>query len=156
MRLWLAALMLALALPALAQVSTRVRITGEVQRELTLGVDDLRLLASRRTLVQERGYGGLRLVDLLQEADIRQDARHALRRTYVIATATDGFQAVFSWGELFNTPVGQGVLVAFERDGVPLRDGEGRVTLVSLGDGRPSMRHVKWLARIEVRRVPEP
>jgi DMSO/TMAO reductase YedYZ molybdopterin-dependent catalytic subunit len=111
MRLWLAALMLALALPALAQVSTRVRITGEVQRELTLGVDDLRLLASRRTLVQERGYGGLRLVDLLQEA---------------------------------------------ERDGVPLRDGEGRVTLVSLGDGRPSMRHVKWLARIEVRRVPEP
>jgi len=151
MRLWLAALALAVALPSLAQVSTRVRVTGEVQRELTLGVEDLR----RRPAVQERGYGGVRLVDLLGEADIRQDARHALRRTYVVATATDGFQAVFSWGELFNTPVGRGVLVAFERDGAPLRDGEGSITLVSLADERPGTRHVKWLQRIEVRRVPD-
>ena len=155
MRLWLAALALFVALPALAQVSTRVRVTGEVQRELTLGVDDLRRVASRRTFVQERGYGGLRLVDLLQEADIRQDARHALRRTYIVATATDGFQAVFSWGELFNTPVGRGVIVTFERDGAPLCDGEGSIALVSLADERPGTRHVKWLDRIEARRVSE-
>jgi DMSO/TMAO reductase YedYZ molybdopterin-dependent catalytic subunit len=122
-----------------------------VQHELTLSADELR----RRVVVQERGYGGVRLVDLLGEADIRQDARHALRRTYIVATATDGFQAVFSWGELFNTPVGRGVLVAFERDGAPLRDGEGGIALVSLADERPGTRHVKWLERIEVRRVPD-
>jgi DMSO/TMAO reductase YedYZ molybdopterin-dependent catalytic subunit len=151
MRFWLAALALAVALPSLAQVSTRVRVTGEVQHELTLSADELR----RRVVVQERGYGGVRLVDLLGEADIRQDARHALRRTYIVATATDGFQAVFSWGELFNTPVGRGVLVAFERDGAPLRDGEGGIALVSLADERPGTRHVKWLERIEVRRVPD-
>jgi DMSO/TMAO reductase YedYZ molybdopterin-dependent catalytic subunit len=160
MRRWLAALMLVAALPAFAQerasaVSTQVRISGEVQRELTLGVDELRLAASRRSVVQERGYGGIRLTDLLQEADIRQDARHALRRTYIVATATDGFQAVFSWGELFNTPIGRGVIVAYERDGAPLRDGEGRIALVSLADERPGTCHVKWLSRIEVRRVSE-
>jgi DMSO/TMAO reductase YedYZ molybdopterin-dependent catalytic subunit len=137
MRFWLAALALAVALPSLAQVSTRVRVTGEVQHELTLSADELR----RRVVVQERGYGGVRLVDLLGEADIRQDARHALRRTYIVATATDGFQA--------------GVLVAFERDGAPLRDGEGGIALVSLADERPGTRHVKWLERIEVRRVPD-
>jgi len=151
MRLWLAAALLIVALPALAQISTQVRVGGEVQHQLTLGVEDLR----RRPSVQERGYGGVRLVDLLREADIRQDARHALRRTYVVATATDGFQAVFSWGELFNTPIGHGVIVAFERDGAPLRDGEGLITLVSLADERPGTRHVKWLARLEVRRVPD-
>jgi DMSO/TMAO reductase YedYZ molybdopterin-dependent catalytic subunit len=155
MRLWFVTLALAAALPALAQVSTSVRVTGEVQRELALGVDELRAIASRRTLVQERGYGGVLLVDVLRELGIREDARHALRRTYVIATATDGFKAVFSWGELFNTPIGRGVLVAFERDGAPLREGEGRITLVSFGDERPGTRHVKWLERIEVRRVPE-
>ncbi|OAI51663.1 hypothetical protein AYO46_07540 [Betaproteobacteria bacterium SCGC AG-212-J23] len=159
MKLWLAAAALTASL-ALAQergsaVSTQVRVVGEVQRELSLDVDALRSLASRRTFVQERGYGGVRLVDVLQEAGIRQDARHALRRTYVIATASDGFKAVFSWGELFNTPIGRGVLVAYERDGTPLRDGEGRITLVSLADERPGTRHVKWLERIEVRRVPE-
>ena len=151
MRLWLAALLFSLALPGLAQTSTRVRVSGEVQHELTLGVDDLR----HRAVVEERGYSGVRLVDLLREADIRQDARHALRRTYIMATATDGFQAVFSWSELFNTAVGRGVLVAFERDGAALRDGEGRIALVSLGDERPGTRHVKWLTRIEVRRVSE-
>jgi len=151
MNRWLAALLLVAAAPVVAQVSTQLRVTGEVQHELKLGVDELR----GRTVVQERGYGGVRLVDLLREADIRQDAPHALRRTYVVATATDGFQAVFSWGELFNTLIGKGVLIAFERDGAPLRDGEGRITLVSLADERPGTRHVKWLQRIEVRRVSE-
>lgn len=159
MKLWLVAVALT-ALPALAQerassVSNRVVVSGEVERELTLAVADLRKIASQRGSVQERGYRGLRLVDLLREANLREDARHALRRTYVVATATDGFKAVFSWGELFNTPVGRGVLVAFERDGAPLLDGEGRITLVSLGDERPGTRHVKWLESIEVRRVPE-
>jgi DMSO/TMAO reductase YedYZ molybdopterin-dependent catalytic subunit len=155
MKLWFAVLALA-AIPALAQqrasaVSTQVRVTGAVQRELTLAVEDLR----RRRAVHERGYGGVRLVDLLQEADIRQDAPHALRRTYVVATASDGFKAVFSWGELFNTPVGRGVLVAYERDGAPLRDGEGKIALVSLADERSGTRHVKWLERIEVGRIPD-
>ena len=77
------------------------------------------------------------------------------RRTYVVATASDGYVAIFSWGELLNTPVGAGVLVAFDRDGVPLRDGEGAIALVSLADQRPGARHVKWLSRIEVKRVPE-
>ena len=136
-------------------VTTRVEVTGEVQRKLSLSVEDLRGLAQRRGQVAAGGYGGVRLTDLLGEADIRQDDRHALRRTYVVAVASDGYQAVFSWGELFNTPVGPNVLVAFERDGSPLRDGEGRIALVSLADERPGTRHVKWLTRIDVRRVPE-
>jgi hypothetical protein len=97
----------------------------------------------------------VRLSDLLDEARIRSDAPRALRRTYVVAIATDGYQAVFSWGELFNSALGREVIVAIERDAAPLRDGEGRFALVSLADLRPGPRHVKWLARIDVRRVPE-
>jgi len=136
-------------------VSTELRVVGEVQRELTLTVEELRTIATRRALASGNGYTGLRLIDLLEEADIRRDARLALRRTYVVAAATDGFQVVFSWAELFNTAVGGGVLVAFERDGAPLRDGEGKIALVSLADERPATRHVKWLSRIEVRRAPD-
>ena len=147
-------------MPAHAQeraslVTNQVRITGEVQHELTFTVDNLRSFSKGRVSAAERGYAGVRLTDLLREANIRQDARYALRRTYVVATASDGYQAVFSWAELFNTPVGRGVLVAYERDGEPLRDGEGRIALVSLADERSGTRHVKWLRSIEVRRVPE-
>jgi DMSO/TMAO reductase YedYZ molybdopterin-dependent catalytic subunit len=136
-------------------VSNHVRIGGEVRRELTLSVEQLRAIAQRRGVVEAGGYGGMRLTDLLQEADIRQDARNALRRTYVVATATDGYVAVFSWGELFNTPIGLRVLIAFERDGQPLRDGKGTIALISFADERIGARHVKWLSKIEVMRVPE-
>ena len=56
---------------------------------------------------------------------------------------------------MFNSPVGPKVLVAIERDGMPLRDGEGRFALVSLADARIGPRHVKWLNRIEVHRIEE-
>jgi DMSO/TMAO reductase YedYZ molybdopterin-dependent catalytic subunit len=136
-------------------VTTRIEVTGEVRRTLSLSVEELRALAQRRGQAAAGGYGGIRLADLLDEADIKRDARHALRRTYVVATASDGYQAVFSWGELFNTPIGRDVLVVFERGGAPLQDGEGKIALVSLADEKNGPRHVKWLSRIDVRRVPE-
>src|SRR5262249_52355682 len=156
--LLVAALALAPAL-AFAQerslVSTRVAVTGEVQKQLSLGVDELRAVAQRRGAATSGNYGGLLLTSLLAQAGIPEDAPLAVRRTYVIARATDGYPAVFSWAELFNTAIGRGVLVAYERDGAPLRDDEGRIALVSSADERPGPRHVKWLNRIEVRRVPE-
>lgn len=136
-------------------VTHRLVVAGEVQRELTLATEELRAIGLRRGMVEARGYSGVRLVDVLDEADIRRDAPRALRRTYVVATASDGYQAVFSWGELFNTAVGKGVVVAIERDGLPLRDGEGRFALISSADDKAGPRHVKWLARIDVRRIPE-
>jgi DMSO/TMAO reductase YedYZ molybdopterin-dependent catalytic subunit len=144
-----------LAQEAKSLVSTRLEVTGLVSRTLSLSVDDLRAIAKRRGVAEAGGYGGILLSELLKEAAIREDERHAQRRTYVVALATDGYQAVFSWGELFNTSIGRGVLVAYERDGAPLREGEGRFALVSLADERTGPRHVKWLNRIDVRRVPE-
>jgi DMSO/TMAO reductase YedYZ molybdopterin-dependent catalytic subunit len=155
---WIFAALLAsagcLAQEAKSLVSTRLEVTGLVSRALSLSVEDLRAVAKRRGLAEVGGYGGILLPELLKEAAIREDSRHALRRTYVVAEASDGYQAVFSWGELFNTAVGRSAVVAFERDGAPLREGEGRFALVSLADERSGPRHVKWLTRIDVRRVP--
>jgi len=147
--------------------TTRVEIAGAVKRSLSLTVADLRALATRRGGAvraaavsgnlppQYRGYAGVRLADVLDEAGIRRDERNALRRTYVVARASDGYQAVFSWSELYNSALGAGVLVVYERDGSPLDEGEGAIALVSLADERVGPRHVKWLKRVEVRRVPE-
>jgi hypothetical protein len=51
------------------------------------------------------------------------------------------------------SPVGDGALVIFERDGTPLPASEGPLALVSLRDTQPGPRHVKWLAKIEIRRI---
>ena len=159
-RLAVASAALQVAAPLRAQdrassMSTQLVVTGEVQKPLTLSADDLRAIGKQKEWVQMGTYAGVRLTDLLNLADIRQDAPRALRRTYVVAIATDGYQSVLSWGELYNSPAGKSILVAVDRDGVPLRDGEGRFALVALGDDRPGPRHVKWLSKIDVRRVPE-
>lgn len=94
---------------------------------------------------------GVRLASLIERAGLLSADRNEWKTLVVIATATDGYRAVFSWPELTNTAVGDGVLVLFERDGRSLDDHEGRIALISNADRRAGPRYVRNLARIEVR-----
>jgi DMSO/TMAO reductase YedYZ molybdopterin-dependent catalytic subunit len=149
------------------QAST-LRVEGNVENRLTLTVADLRRLpvqqvedtrqvkvggAPASESVATRRYAGVLLRDVLAAARPVEKERHDLRRSIIVATATDGYQAVFSWAELFLSPIGDGAIVVFERDGAPLAASEGTLALVSLKDTQPGPRHVKWLERIEIRRV---
>ena len=147
------------------QVTTMLTVKGNVERELTLSVDDLKALPVRRvddvrsvrdsTAAADsevaRHYVGCLLRDVLERAKPVEKRRFDLRKSIVIMTASDGYRAVFSWAELYLSPIGDGALVVYERDGAPLADDEGRIALVSLKDTRPGPRHVKWLQSIELR-----
>ena len=135
-------------------ISTQVHVSGEVKRAAVFTLEDLAASAKRKASVEVRGYRGIRLTDLIDETEIREDTPNALRRTYVVASAMDGYVAIFSWGELYNSALGKGVIVAWEKDGKPLADGEGRIVLVTDSDLKPGPRHVRWLSRIDVRRAP--
>jgi hypothetical protein len=100
-----------------------------------------------------RRYSGVLLRDVITSAKPVERERHDLRRSIVVATATDGYVAVFSWAELFLSPIGDGAMVVFERDGAPLAANEGPFAIMSLKDTQPGPRHVKWLERLELRRI---
>ena len=159
-------------LPALAQdkgearfVTTTLNVRGNVAAPLVLTVGDLARFPVQRVddtrVVRAQGgdsalvrqFAGCLLRDVLNAAKLTESGRNDLRRTIVVATASDGYKAVFSWGELFNSAIGDGVLIVYERDGAPLGNDEGRIALVSLKDTRPGPRHVKWLAAIDVVRA---
>lgn len=155
-------LLLANASPALAQVSARVEVSGAVQKRLDLDAAALAAFpaAAIGQFTQSRsGSGaagqttvrGVRLAALIERAGLDPTDRNAWKSLAVIATATDGYRAVFSWPEITNTPVGEGVLVLFERDGKPLDEREGRIALISAADLKNGPRHVRNLKRIEVR-----
>jgi len=163
-RMVFAVLCVAAAQVAAQSVTTVLEVSGEVNASLTLTVDDLRVIAvhSARDLPAAasgalaepyREYSGVLLTEVLDKAGLRSDRKDDWRRLYVVATASDGYKAVFSWGELFNSRIGRGAMVVFERKGKPLDDSEGRIALVSTEDDRIGPRHVKWLKRIEVRRI---
>ena len=80
---------------------------------------------------------GCLLRDVLDRAGLVETRRFDLRRSVVIATASDGYRAVFSWAELYLSPIGDGAMIVYERDGAALPDSEGPLALVSLKDTRP-------------------
>ena len=130
---------------------------GDLQRFTVQRVEDVRQIRMGGTSAKEgeqtRRYTGVLLRDVIAAAKPVEKERHDLRRSIVVVTATDGYQAVFSWAELFVSPIGDGALVIFERDGAPLPANEGPFALLSLRDTQPGPRHVKWLDRIEIRRI---
>ena len=99
-----------------------------------------------------RRYTGCLVRDLVAAAKPIEGRPRDLRRSYLVVTARDGYQVVFSWAELFVSSVGERALVARARDGVPLERTEGPIALVS-GADVSAARHVKALQSIELRTI---
>lgn len=151
------------AAQATSQVTTSVTVAGNVAQPLTLTVADLKRLpahaieyapppgAEHKSAGEPvRHYTGCLLRDVLAAAKPVENKPRELRRSYVLASASDGYEVVFSWAELFISAVGDGVFVVYERDGAPLADDEGRIALIVTTD-QPPVRHVKWLQTLTLR-----
>lgn len=100
-------------------------------------------------------YGGVLLRDLLMDAGFGRPTGPRNERMAVIeAIASDGWRAVFSWGEVFNHPLGHQIAVITRQDGRPLDFHAGPLALRSLSDLRPGPRHVRKLCAVRVRKLP--
>ena len=105
---------------------------------------------SGRTVRSSSDYKGVRLTALLDIARLRLPQARDFTRAFVLAQGADGYTVMFSWHELYNTPVGVGALVVYERDGLPLSDDEGGIGLISTCDLRVALRQVRALKRLTV------
>lgn len=125
----------------------------DLRRHASVTADpfDLRCFTTNRFIRKVDQYRGVLLKDLIDAAGLRNDRPGDFKRTVFIAHAHDGYAVTFSWHELFNTPIGERVLVAFERGDEPLSVEEGAPLLFSAADILPAPRHVKRLAGIVAR-----
>lgn len=142
-----------------------VTVSGAVENTLKLRVDDLRKFPPQQVgevpLICQTGanvgklenFKGVRLRDILERAAVVSRDHNDVKKMIIIATASDGYKVVYSWSEIFNSPIGDGVMVFFEKDGKPLAEDEGRIAMISTKDIRSGPRHVKWLKTIEVRKI---
>lgn len=111
-----------------------------------------RSIAGAASAVEETArYEGVLLRDLLDRTLPGVLASRSARHLVIEAVATDGYIAVFSWGELFNSALGEQVLVVRGQDGRPLDVRAGPLALRSLADQRPGPRHVRNLCAVSVR-----
>jgi len=110
--------------------------------------------ASAPALEQSIVYSGVTLGRVIAAAG-GDDRQGRDQRAWVFeAVATDGYRAVFSWGELFNSDAAEQVLVITGQDGQPLGAAEGPLALRALADRRPGPRHVRNLCAVVARALP--
>ena len=151
--------------PAASLAQGAVRVVGRVRRPLVVSLDTLRRMETetRRDIPIYCGTGdpkgsiascrGVLLENVIRMADVAKDADNDTKKMFIVASADDGYTVVFSWQEIFNTPVGGGVMILIERDGRPLGKAGGDLALISAEDFFTGSRYVKGLTTIELRRA---
>jgi DMSO/TMAO reductase YedYZ molybdopterin-dependent catalytic subunit len=159
-----ALLFLISAAPFFAQSEAKIVITGDVTAPLTITASDLAgmpresiELTDPETADHEGGkftYEGVSLQEVLKKAGIpfEKGIRGKLLASYVLASAKDGYQVVFSFGELDSSFGNEKVLIVDKRNGKPLFAYQGPLRLVVAGD-KAGARDVRMLEKIEVVRL---
>lgn len=149
-------------LPSTPRASRVLYLHGNgLQANLVLSADELRAMPAEmqgsftqtRTVAgaeQKTTVRGVKLPALIERIGLSHLGKANWKTLLVTATATDDYRAIFTWPELINSPAGEGVLVLHERDGQPLNEREGLLSLQTTGDFRLGARHVRNLLRIEV------
>lgn len=149
---------IAAALVSAQDAGTSVQVTGAVKQSLTLTADDLAKMPRASVKTMNNGmetiYEGVWLHEVLKKAGVPQG--EALRgkalTSYVLASAQDGYQVVFSLGELDPAFIDNEVLLADTANGKALFGAQGRFRLVVPKD-KPGARSVRMLTKIEVVQV---
>ena len=154
-RRWLFFGLLAASLLPAQDGPQTVQITGAVKQALTLSADDLAKMPRATVHTTSNGmetvYDGVWLHEILKRAGVPQggELRGKALAGYVLAEAQDGYQVVFSLGELDPSFIDNEILLADTANGKPLFGAQGRFRLVVPKD-KPGARSVRMLTKLEV------
>ncbi len=140
---------------AAAQATTGITVTGDIPAPLTLSAADLAAMPRASVTATYNGvtttFHGVWLADVLKRAGAPLGpGPHAHSLTgYVVAKASDGYQVVFSLGELDPAITDQQVLLADRANDGPLPAEHGSFRLVLPKDKRGS-RSMRLLSALEI------
>jgi DMSO/TMAO reductase YedYZ molybdopterin-dependent catalytic subunit len=136
-----------------------LRISGDIPAPVTLTLGDLAALPHESAPVTaEDGtksvYDGVPLREILARAGapFGKQLRGKNMTTFVLATAHDGYQVVFTLAELDTAFANEGVLVADKHEGKPMSAPLGPLRIVCVND-KAGARSLRMLETLEVVRV---
>lgn len=145
--------------PAAAAATATLAIGGDVTTPLSLSPADLKAMPRTKVVVknedgQTLNYEGVLVGEILKRAGVAlgPQLRGNAVVTYLVASAADGYQALYSIGEVDPGLTSNDIIVADTVDGKALFDYQGPLRLVAPKDTRGA-RSVRMLQRIDVVRV---
>jgi molybdopterin-binding protein len=119
-----AALMVCCTATICAQQNATIEISGDIPKPLTMSTADLSSMTHVSVRVATVSYQGVLLSDILKRAGVPTGStlRGKALTTYVLVEASDGYQVVFSLGELDATVTDHQIVLADSSEGKPLPD----------------------------------
>ena len=143
-------------------------VSGIAGTSATLSVDDIDALPQHVVKAKDHGtaitFEGVLLSDVLSKVMTPSgevqlisgpagvERRGTTTSYYVLATGTDGYQAVFAWAEVDPAFTDKAVYIVTKRDGKPLSDEQGPFRLVAPGEKKAG-RWVRQVASLVIRRA---
>jgi molybdate transport system substrate-binding protein len=150
------------ALPATVTLPTdgTLSVDGQVLNPLSLTADSVKANYTPQTIdvtyisgtdTVKASFTGVKLWDILGAAqpNFNTDVKNDKLGMYIVATGSDGYQAIIAWGEIDPDFGSQNILVAYEQDGKAL-DG---LRLIVPGDSHGG-RYVSGLVNLSLRDAP--
>lgn len=136
-------------------VTSVVEVTGAIKQPLKLSSDELAKMPRASVKMTRNGvqtvYEGVWLHEVLKRAGAPQGEtlRGKALAGYVLAEAKDGYQVVFSLGEVDPAFIDNEILLADTANGKALFGEQGRFRLVVPKD-KPGARSIRMLTKLEV------
>lgn len=129
----------------------RLEVTGEVLTPLSLELNDIKSMNTTTIKAKdsddiEHAFSGVPLESILKKAGVTlgEQLRGENLAKFVLVTAADGYEVLFSLAEMDPYFSGNTVLLAVEMDGKPLPNGYGPFRLIVPND----IRHGRWIREI--------
>ena len=145
--------------PVPNSAGAELTVRGDIPTPLILKADDLARMPRETVSVSDQdgtkvNYEGVALREILKRAGVPlgKDLRGKALASYVLATAHDGYQVVFSLGEMDDAFGNESILVADKRDGKALFGYQGPFRLVCPND-KAGARSVRMLETLELVRL---
>jgi hypothetical protein len=100
-----------------------------------------------------RHIKGVLLKEVLKTIEIDAETPKLLSEYYIVCMSTDNYKVVFSWNEIFNSPTGDRLMIALEKDGQAASAHKDGIVLVTPTDRATGRRFVKEFNKVIIQRV---
>lgn len=140
-------------------------ITGQVKKELKFTLNDLGKFPSKNInevvitnhLGEQRSTArelkGVLIKDLFWKIELQEDSPKRFSEFYFVFVAADNYKVVYSWNEIFNSPIGDSLYLITSKDGKLDQEMEERMLVITPIDYKTGRRYIKGLSKVLVRRA---
>ncbi|MCE7042715.1 molybdopterin-dependent oxidoreductase [Dyadobacter sp. CY312] len=144
------------AFSSFGQNTATLSIAGEVATSLELSVQDFANFKQISHKVKDRDgkeheFSGVALIEILKKAGVTTGSklRGENLTKYVLITAADSYEVLYSLAEIDPEFTDQLILIAIQKDGQQLTNGEGPFRIITPNDKKPA-RWIRELRSIKV------